>query len=371
MPDKQRNIAYCICTYNHPDVVDEVVGKIIDIFEEYGLDIYVFDSGTDAKTYEIVQGYAAEHGNIFHVRMDEGTSFDEKIRYVMTEYIFPHNYKYIWPVKDRVYIGESMCRRIVEAAQQDYDMIFCNVLSNEKYAPVNGCAGGVYDSAVKFYEDYGWLMTSLDAGIYRRASVRKVIFGDFINECGWHRESCFTHFMLAFYMLSLIEAPQILIVTPEAGEWGSSDKCGSMWTDRTLEIWVGRWYEANVQLPSVYAGSRERVKKAATSLPWIMGTATALVYLHLNGILDKNTVELYGDIWDKVCDIPLEDVRLIARDSYHELADRQVDRIVQLVEKGDIVEAVNTYLDNEWMSATDYKEQYAVLGKELSKLLNA
>ena len=50
---EEAGIAYCIPTYNHPQVMEDVLGKCLPLYQKYKIDVYVYDSSTDNKTCEI------------------------------------------------------------------------------------------------------------------------------------------------------------------------------------------------------------------------------------------------------------------------------------------------------------------------------
>ena len=369
MQKEEHNIAYCICTYNHPDVILDVFERALHVYADCGIDVYVFDSSTNTSTMEIVNQYMQDYSNLFYIRMDENTTFDEKVYYLMEIYEYPYLYRYIWPIKDRIYVGEDMCRSIIDASMQGYDMIVCNVLYNEKYPPVHNAVDNIYGNASEFYGDYGWQLTSLDVAIYKMENVRGIDKKGFILESGWHSDCCFTHYMLAFYILASLISPQIYIINGNVGEdWNNSNKCCSMWTNRTFEIWVKRWYEINCKLPHIYDDYKTRVLKSATSLPWILGTQTRLAWMYQNGILNEHVLKEYKDLWGYISDIPLSDVDMIVQNRFDELGNVIIDRIIKYVEQNNIVKAVEVYTDNEWMGCTSQRERYVMLGRELKTL---
>ena len=48
-------VACCYLTYNHPEVVEQILERICDTYREKGIDIYYYDSSTDEKTEEIIK----------------------------------------------------------------------------------------------------------------------------------------------------------------------------------------------------------------------------------------------------------------------------------------------------------------------------
>lgn len=53
----KNRVACCYLTHEHPEVMDEVLGKICRSYGEKGIDIYVYDSSTEDNTRLVVEKY--------------------------------------------------------------------------------------------------------------------------------------------------------------------------------------------------------------------------------------------------------------------------------------------------------------------------
>jgi len=89
-------IAYCILTYNHSETLLKASMHYFEMFEKYGIDIYVYDSSTDSKTKSLVSAWQLKGlQNLYYVNCNHIKSGDEKYYQIIKGYGREKEYDYI------------------------------------------------------------------------------------------------------------------------------------------------------------------------------------------------------------------------------------------------------------------------------------
>lgn len=297
---KMKKIAVCIPTYNHPDTVEDVLGRCINVYNAYGLDFFYFDGSTDDRTKNVVAAFIEKgFSNLYYFHIEDKNG-EERFNMIMSAEGVLSEYEYIWYCKDRSYCTENSIEKIVETAGKHPDIIFFGMLVEFASDEL------VYDNSVDFYGDWGWLATSMDVAIVRRETILKNFYRDkYMNEY-WR------HFMLIFNELANLDKVQIVVLNSKCAGLYNSNLTKSMWTDKVFKIWIDEWISANENLNEIYHVYMDRIIKMATSLPWILGGERRLVELHELGVLNPECLDVIQKDWDRVSDVPFEKVRQIA-----------------------------------------------------------
>lgn len=362
----RKNVAWCVLTYNNPDVIYDVWESNIYKYKDMGIDVYFFDSSPDEQTREIVEQYIKNGlDNVYYIRLESNLTFDEKLMYVMSQHKFEYEYQYIWPVKDRTFITYDLYEKVLESMKQNYSVLFLGVFdygNNEKRY------NDVYFNPVEFYSDWGYLVTSLDVCIYNMDVIHDIDWNEFKSCVKWNRDYAFTQYALAFYILSDEKHHVYSLDKNSVRHFYNSSKGNSQWNDKILKIWVQRWYEANIWLPDKFEPYKECVMKKATSLPWILGSMNVIADLCINCRLSKDDLKSVENIWNCVCELPYYYVELMAEHRYDEVKNHIYKDIVRQMEKGNIEEACKLYIDNEWIGKVCNAEEYVQVGTYLKRM---
>ena len=63
---KKNLLAVMVMTHNHPETLDYVLEKNIELYKKYGIDVYICDDGDDDKTQKITERYISNgYNNLF------------------------------------------------------------------------------------------------------------------------------------------------------------------------------------------------------------------------------------------------------------------------------------------------------------------
>lgn len=72
--------------------------------------------------------------HLYYVKIDTQIGLDEKLIKIFQGYGLKKKYKYLWMVKDRVYVPENTLQLLAYETEREYDVIFLDAaISEEKF----------------------------------------------------------------------------------------------------------------------------------------------------------------------------------------------------------------------------------------------
>ena len=359
-----KKIAVFVATYNHPDVVNDVLEKCTKDYKECGIDIYYYDSSEGNETELVVKKYQdVGFDNIYYLKISSEMRLKEKLYMIFSGYGQKEGYDYIWPVKDRVYCPKITLENILEAAEEGYDSIFLGIMNT-----ANGIQIGTttYENPVEFYRDWGWLTTSLDVVIYNSKSMLDG-FDEITFKKQYAEEYNASHFAYVYFLNQIANIDNLKIRLLRDGRTGiyNSPLGKSMWRKSTFLVWQEYWIKANLDLPECYNQYKPKVIKETASLPWILGSISSLIELRDMGVLSLESYEVIKEDWKMISDIPLETVHAIICGTYDVLHDvnllsksddemiRLLIRCIDMIEKDILpkesipIDSIEEYISNK------------------------
>lgn len=330
-----KKIAVCVPTYNHPDVVDDVLKNSIKAYYDCGLDIYYYDSSENNDTEQVVKKYQdAGFDNIYYIRIPSEFGYEKKVLMIFKGEGLEKQYDYIWPVKDRVYCPKVTLENILEVTNEEVDALLLGVTNIGNGIQMRTTT---YEDAVAFYRDWGWLATSLDVIIYSKKLMLNESSAEKFRErhimdynAPWYP------FLYFFNRITEIDNLKICMLRDERTYINNSPLGKSLWERDIFKIWLEYWIKVNQGLPECYNSYKKKVIKEASSLPWILGSESVLIDLYNKGILSLEVYEMIKDDWELISDIPLETVYQIASGTYDVLHDvkllrKSTDEMMELL----------------------------------------
>ena len=331
-----KKLAVCVPTYNHPEVVDDVLSKSIRYYYEMGVDVYYYDSSTDDKTKEVIEKYQAQgYDNLYHIALDQ--EYEDKIYGIMTGQGREKKYKYVWPVKDRVYATSNCLKIIMETLEEGYELVFTGVINVDNQPDYPAVT---YTNSINFYHDWGWLATSLHSAIYSEA------FLNFAKEKLNKQDKEYRkyHCLFVYIFDCLADNPYMRVRVLRQAEirFFESSRSMSTWLGEPFRVWKDCWIAANEALPNCYNEYKAYVIKTTASLPHLLGGVNRLLEYHKANVLNSQTVSNIEFQWEKVSDIPvyiLRDIAFGRYDANHDISSirnskkEMVALYVELMEK--------------------------------------
>lgn len=303
---KTPSIAMCMFTHNHPNTVVQVLTATCLNYYFHGIDVYWYDSSEDDKTQRLVEAWISRgYTNLYYVSV-RGLAVREKWVAISRGEGLAKRYDYIWPSKDRTIWPKETLDAVKEHIAEQADIMYLEVRGNASEPEKN-----MYRDGITLYQRHSLGLTSLDTTIYKYDSV----FSDTeAYQEALKRGGAFAHFYMVLKKLAETEKTSKLCVL-QGGRIALYDvTTESLWENQAFRVWKDCWIDANESLPNCYAPYRDQVIKYVASQPWLLGGIERLRELKAMGVL---TSEKLGEIeknWERVSDIPFEEVREIAEE---------------------------------------------------------
>lgn len=309
------NLAMCIPSGYRANIIGRALENGIDIYRKHNIDIYVYHKDDDIETIELIKQYNEKgYDNIVGVPVEAETC--SAIPILLGKGL-RKNYDYVWPIKDKVWVGEQTLSAIDDAMHEECDVIFIGAMP--KYAS-GDIRTRIYDRPEEFYHDWGFQVTSIDVNIFKKDTMMVDITQDVLENYDFG----YIYFQFLFEQISKKDKKVKALVGNNICIY-NLDGIKSSWKEQVIDIWMDRWIEVNDNLPSIYDGVKAHVIKNAANLPWIFGSVGALLDYHKKGIITKKNIDKILEKWDRISDIPKEKLIAIVNDTYD--AEHDIDLI--------------------------------------------
>ncbi len=303
--EKAPSIAMCYFTHNHPNTIWGVLNRTCLNYYLHKVDIYIYDSSEGEETREIVESWMNRgYTNLYYVEA-RGLQLGEKMLALSRGEGLAKHYDYVWPSKDRTIWPKQTLDAVREHIVEYPDIIHLEVRGNAAEPEKS-----TYGDGIVLYARHSLSLTSIDTTIYKFDSV----WGDTAALEKARENMDFPHFYFVLKKLTDMKQPKLIVLQGERiNVYGINTE--SSWEKLAFMVWKDDWIKVNENLPDCYAPYRESVIKYVASQPWLIGGIERLKELKNMGVL---TVEKLDEIeinWERVSDVPFEEVRRIAEEN--------------------------------------------------------
>lgn len=353
-----NDIAVCYLTHNHPDVINQILPIVMDIYASYGIDILVYDDSDDDKTLNIVNSFINEgHDNLYYVDAHCALNGNDKMLLLLKGFGLPKPYKYIWPSKDRCFIFGDSLKNIVDACKSDkYHLIFATS-EEDRWEPIIPKIQDEYTDPVLFFSHYGQLTTNWEAMVYNYDKMLgNVNWDDIQSRTLIDSECCFNQTLTVFTRLSEIENPFIRVVHLIKSDRVYSSLASSNWYSAVFNLWINNWVTAISSLPPIYDPYKLSIVKAETMIPMLFGGTDGLLGHKVSGALTKETFDKYRPMWSLVSDYPMEYVDMIIEDKVMDLINIIFQNFLNYFAAHDYIKAYILFINNTSWLKEIYKD---------------
>ena len=361
----KKKVACCYLTHEHPDVMDEVLGRICGPYGEKGIDIYVYDSSASSGTKETVDRYKTEGTcGLFYVPMQflqNEKGGDAKYLEVLKGYGLEDDYDYIWPTKDRCWFEGETLDKICEAIDEDHDIVFA-VDERDRYELIKRELYPVYNDPAQFFCDYGALTTNWECLIRRRKTMLDTIdWGRYERDHNVSKANNFNQTVTTFVRLAEMDSCSVRVIESGLDDKRYSDKATPIWKSEILNIWIDKWIPTIYSLPSVYDGYKLEVIKTQLGHISLFGSNDALLYLRNSGSITDARMGLLRSMWDMISRIPAENLERIMTGDEKALFEEQYSDFIASFKEKDYEKGYYLFIQNGWMSERIDPAKYRIL----------
>ncbi|MDE6530687.1 MAG: hypothetical protein K2K96_07920 [Lachnospiraceae bacterium] len=304
-----KSVAIGIPTYHHPEAVNEILSLTAQYLYDLHIDVYYYDGSSDTKTKEVVENFRSKgFTNLYHLHFPED---NHRAEMIFNGHGMLREYDYIWPSKDRCMFTEEVLTAVIEALEEDPDILCLN----QTFA-YHGIQKRIYHEPTEFYHVHGWITTSINTVIYKKSTM----IGSFQS---WIYPKLFNpYYSHLFHTLAGMDEMKICVLYGDHIMIHNSADVVSQWENKVFKVWKDDWIKVNDLLPECYAPYKDNVIKITASLPWLLGDVERLQELYEKGLLTPETMSQVEPNWERVSYVPIEIVREIAAgifDSAHDM----------------------------------------------------
>ena len=329
MIENTPKIAYCVPTYNHKEVLSQVLPFMVPLYSNYGIDIIYYDSSTDDGSVEVIQSFQKVTDSVTVEKVDYNG--DEKYFHFISNPELIDKYDYIWIVKDRAVFYEPAIAEIVRVAQttcdkgETPDIIFLPV-EKDVSKLVQPESGVDYDNPLDFFRDFGSLSTSWEMVLFNTKLLKNVDWEYIENNTLAGMNCPFNQTFLLFYLLykkcegfakaenrNLDNNIRISVLDREKTLRGCSSLANSMWRNETVELWAYKWPEVMNSLPDYYDKYKEKIILDGVAVPPVWGSFDNINYLKAQGIFTQEVWNNIRERWNTLSKLPVEYVDLLMK----------------------------------------------------------
>lgn len=292
-----KQLAIFVPTYNQPEMIREMLIRCLGMYDEAGIDVYIYDSSSDNKTESIVSEYQIDYQNIYYSHLPADTHSNLKVLGAYQEIIGMKKYAYLWLCPDYIQLTKQGMECVLEHCLEGFDICVLN------YRDVEHIGEKRYTDINMFFLDCAWHMTSYMATVIRLAS-----FADVEWEKLYERYTIperITHSHVALYFEQLAKMPKVRAVHIPFTSVHiriSPYRRDSLWKKDVFLIWCDYWPNMIHELPKRYQYKDEVIKKLGVNtgiLAW-----NHFIELRNENIYGIDTFYKYRKEWKKLTNVP-------------------------------------------------------------------
>lgn len=354
----KRFLAVCVMTYEHPQTVVKILKNFYFLAEELGFDIYYYDSSRDDETEKIVNDYQSKSKHVFYKRIPSDMPPDYKFLLPYDKANLPYEYKYLWPVKDRIVPDVTLIANIYQRLLMGTDILalsygYANDIFKEKAKQ-----GSI--NKEEFYRDYAWLTTDFYTIIYNYDTVladfclEEITGRYFFDDENCKSKKCyFPHTATLFHYLAKLQNPRIEIIRMWNNKKNTifSDPIESGWKNSNIgiEIFGLYWPKINYALPSVYDRYKKPAIRKETNLAVLFGSVDGLIALHFHEHDSLKYTKQMLPTWADYSDIPPEIAEDISQGDFTSAYNDFIEKFNHFVNSGEMEELAVLCRINGWI----------------------
>lgn len=297
-------IAFCVPTYKHPDMIDELLKQFMLGYVERGIDIYIYDSSPDDETELIVKKFQIQTESLYYIRVPEDVFAGAKIYRIFQGNGLKKDYDFVWACGDGIRYPIETMDIILPQISLEYDVIHINALDAE------GIGNREYKDYKEYFRDCAWHTTLCGALLLNCHTMLKNVCWE-KYEKKFLKDEFLSYPHLGFYFNRFLELPQFYAKHISGYYcYTSKLKKQSGWYKDTFKVLGEGWINVIEALPECYAEKDKVIRKLGKYS--VLEDESAFIQKRIDGVYDKNIYVQYEKILPRICDVPIERLKEIA-----------------------------------------------------------
>jgi glycosyltransferase involved in cell wall biosynthesis len=231
-------LSIVIPTYNRASFLDYSLETHIPLAKEHNIPIYVSDNASPDNTNEIVKKWMERYEFLYYYRNQNNLGADLNIELVLNK----PNTDYIWLLGDTSKINKEVLVGVLGQSKKHYDLILLN-----DQGRVTDVETQLITNKEYLLSYVGWNMSQMSSLIYSKKVIKNANYTRFYG----------TNFIQTGIALEYLACQESISV-----KWNKELSVGSLkkdgliktsWRDNTFDIWIRKWMNFVLSLPSVYS----------------------------------------------------------------------------------------------------------------------
>jgi glycosyltransferase involved in cell wall biosynthesis len=233
-----NKLSIVIPTYNRASFLDYSLETHIPLAKEHNIPIYVSDNASPDNTNEIVKKWMERYEFLYYYRNQNNLGADLNIELVLNK----PNTDYIWLLGDTSKINKEVLVGVLGQSKKHYDLILLN-----DQGRVTDVETQLITNKEYLLSYVGWNMSQMSSLIYSKKVIKNANYTRFYG----------TNFIQTGIALEYLACQESISV-----KWNKELSVGSLkkdgliktsWRNNTFDIWIRKWMNFVLSLPSVYS----------------------------------------------------------------------------------------------------------------------
>ncbi len=233
-----NKLSIVIPTYNRASFLDYSLETHIPLAKEHNIPIYVSDNASPDNTNEIVKKWMERYEFLYYYRNQNNLGGDLNIELVLNK----PNTDYIWLLGDTSKINKETLVGVLGQSKKHYDLILLNDQGRVADVETQLITNKEY-----LLSYVGWNMSQMSSLIYSKKVIKNANYTRFYG----------TNFIQTGIALEYLACQESISV-----KWNKELSIGSLkkdgmiktsWRDNAFDIWIRKWMNFVLSLPSVYS----------------------------------------------------------------------------------------------------------------------
>lgn len=289
-----KKILLAIPTKDRSEMVQEVLNYELRYYKNYEICLCYYDSSQDYKTKQVI-AKAGERNkiNIIYKKMDSKLCLDYKIIEMFKDFS-KSEYDYFWLINDSISISEQMLKKVIEAAEEGYDLIRLPLSGDGRKDDY------ITDNVNKWFVECSQGMAHMASTVMNKSLLQVGANWDDLREKYVHNNELDDKhgyfFTVGFYLEQILKLRQFRgLFIGNCCKWRRDSplkKNNIYWYKHVFDTWAKSYPETILKLPNIYTDKEEVIRKSDNLGPGRF-SKEMLIHYRLNGMYDVYTYEKY------------------------------------------------------------------------------
>ena len=252
--------AVLVPTYNREDVLKDTLSNCLETYNKFNFDVYVFDSSTNNKSYDIVKNLQIKYSNLYYIRLCELTHLDCKYLEMIRGLHLKEDYEYIFPCGDANSLTDFALTRIMPYLEQGVDLI--NMSDSAQIIETTE-----FNSANDYFNSKNFNIGLWGGAIFNKKTLLNMNDNDWnVAIAKWFKLEYEYLNYVGFWLDRLSTVKNIRIVEPAMSKnpkdvlRRSPYKSNSFWRWNAFDLIAIKYPKVYNNIPEIYTGKEEQIK---------------------------------------------------------------------------------------------------------------